>query len=87
MGMPGTITIEIKTKFNFEEQSVERTVRYVNGWGLNGLTAFQLGDPEFWGVNYDILQDTANFEDGVYELTHKQFLQEGNSDWRWCVNE
>lgn len=87
MGMPGTITIEIKTKFNFEEQSVERTVRFVDGWGLNCLAASQLGDPDSWDLNFDILQDTADFEDGVYELTRKEFMQEGNSDWRWCVDE
>lgn len=88
MCKPGTITVEIKTKFNFEEQSVGRTVKYLEGWGgLSCLAASQLGDPSFWDINCDILQDTADLEDGVHRLTRKEFLQEGNSDWRWCVNE
>jgi hypothetical protein len=76
MGMPGDIDIEITTTFDVEKRSVTRSVRFVDGWGLNSLVAFDLGDQESWDHNQTIVADTIALPDGQHKI-HRQHVGPG----------
>lgn len=68
MGMPGSVTIKITTSFNKEENSVSRSIQFVDGNGLNSLVTSEMGSEESWGVNKDVMADTIHLPDGVHTI-------------------
>ena len=68
MGMPGNIYIEITTVFDVEKGSVTRSVRCVDGWGLNFLVASDL--------------DTIALPDGQHKVD-LQHVGPGQFDYKW----
>lgn len=68
MGMPGSVTIKITTTFNEEENSVSRSIQFVDGNGLNSLVTSEMGSEESWGVNKDVMADTIGLPDGVHTI-------------------
>ena len=83
MGIPGSITVHITTVFDNTNQSASRTVKYIDGYGLNCLASFSLGDPDFWDINSDLITDTIELPDGVYVL-HRQHVGPGQFDYKWA---
>jgi hypothetical protein len=82
MGMNGNIEIEITTSFDAENGSVTRSVRFVDGWGLNCLAASQIGDPGCWDMNREIVADTINLLDGRHKVD-RQYVGPGQFDYKW----
>jgi hypothetical protein len=82
MGLPGNIDIEITTTFDAKNGSVTRTVRFVGGWGLNCLVASDLGDPQSWGINKDIVADTIHLPDGRHKIDW-QHVGPDEFDYKW----
>jgi hypothetical protein len=82
MGVPGDIDIEITTTFDVEKRSVTRSARFVDGWGLNSLVAFELGDQEDWEINQTIVADTIALPDGQHKI-HRQHVGPGQFDYKW----
>ena len=85
MGMPGHIKVEIKTDF-ITNTSVSRTIRFIDGVGLDSIAAEKMGDPDFWHINSDIMRDTMDLDEGVYELKSARVTDGcGNEYYRWEV--
>jgi hypothetical protein len=82
MGMPGNIYIEITTVFDVEKGSVTRSVRFVDGWGLNCLVASDLGDQKWWHLNRTIVADTIGLPDGQHKVD-RQHVGPGQFDYKW----
>jgi hypothetical protein len=82
MGLSGDINIEITTSFNAEVGSVTRSIRFVDGWGLNCLGASGMGDPELWDINRGIVADTIELPDGQHKVD-RQHVGPGQFDYKW----
>lgn len=80
MGLPGTATIRISTEFDNIRSQVTRTVQFVDGYGLNSLTAGMLGDKDSWHITSDLVGDTLDLPDGEHEVAKKQIG--GHYVWR-----
>ena len=82
MGMPGNIDVEITTSFDVQNASVTRTVRFVDGCGLDCLVSSDLGDPKWWNLNQSIVADTIGLPDGCHKID-RQHVGPGQFDYKW----
>ncbi|MFM2219256.1 MAG: hypothetical protein RL240_3574 [Planctomycetota bacterium] len=82
MGMPGYIDIEITTAFDAEKGLVTRSVRFVDGWGLNSLVVSELGEQKWWHLNRAIVADTIELPDGQHKVD-RQHIGPGQFDYKW----
>ena len=82
MGLPGVIQIKITTTFDEDANSASRTIQFVNGWGLNCLSACTLGTGKYWHINRNIMADTIKLPDGTYTLD-RQHVGPEQFDYKW----
>jgi hypothetical protein len=80
VGAKGSIDVEITTEFDRLNAKVTRSVRYLDGYGLDCLIPSDLGNDEWWQLNQSVVADTMDLPDGIHKITSQNIG--GHHIWR-----